>query len=589
MPKESIDNQEFEQKLKDDFRYFAWYIWKYLNLPAPTPIQMDIARFLDKGPKRRIICGFRGVGKSWLTAAYVCWKLYKDKNYRILVVSASHDHAMEFSTFVLQLITTCPVLQHLTPDKNGRSSKLSFDVAGATPDKAPSVRSVGVFGQLQGPRADEIVPDDVEAQGNSATRAKRDRLRKVVAEFDAVVKPGGRVTYLGTPQCGASLYSDLSSRFDEDGHPLYVMRIWPSEIPSKKQAQAYGNRLAPMIVKMKGQPGDPTEPTRFDRADLSKRKLSFGLAGYRLQFMLDTSSSDALRYPLRLNDLVNYNCDMVNGRMDLAWQSGDDKILRDVDHFGQPGQALFSALVNGDARTAPYDDAILVVDPSGRGKDETVYMVMKTLNGKIFLVDLGATTEGYADTTLKGIAAMAAKHKVSKVLVESNFGDGMFSKILQPVLNRFHPCTVEEVRVSTMKEKRIIDTLEPVMSCHRLVVDPIVWEQDAILASQYPTDSQHYRTLSYQISYLQDEKGALSHDDRVDCLHLGVAYFSSSALIDAQKDLDRRHVDDLDNQIRIMESESTRFLQAKGGSTYRESSEWGTESSTGVGNQWGMA
>jgi hypothetical protein len=62
--------------LKADFRNFLWVIWKHLNLPDPTPVQYDIARFLQHGPRRLVIEAFRGVGKSWVTSAFVLWLLY---------------------------------------------------------------------------------------------------------------------------------------------------------------------------------------------------------------------------------------------------------------------------------------------------------------------------------------------------------------------------------------------------------------------------------------------------------------------------------------------------------------------------------
>ena len=59
-----------------DFRKFLFVIWKHLNLPDPTPVHYDIAYNLQHGDKRMIIQAFRGVGKSWITSAYVVWLLY---------------------------------------------------------------------------------------------------------------------------------------------------------------------------------------------------------------------------------------------------------------------------------------------------------------------------------------------------------------------------------------------------------------------------------------------------------------------------------------------------------------------------------
>ena len=123
-----------------------------------------------------------------------------DPQLNFLVVSASKVRADDFSTFTLMLVNDMPVLQCLVPQSGQRNSKIAFDVGPAEADHAPSVKSVGIFGQLAGSRADEIIADDIEIPNNSMTQPMRDRLSESVKEFDAIVKPGGRITYLGTPQ-----------------------------------------------------------------------------------------------------------------------------------------------------------------------------------------------------------------------------------------------------------------------------------------------------------------------------------------------------------------------------------------------------
>ena len=140
------------EKLRD-FRVFLTLVWRHLGLPDPTPVQLSIAYYLQHGPRRKIIEAFRGVGKSWITSAYVVWKLRLDPNRKFMVLSASKDRADNFTTFCLRLIQEIPVLQCLIPQDSQRCSKLSFDVAPAKPDQAPSVTSKGIFSQITGSRA----------------------------------------------------------------------------------------------------------------------------------------------------------------------------------------------------------------------------------------------------------------------------------------------------------------------------------------------------------------------------------------------------------------------------------------------------
>ena len=216
-------------------------VWDHLRLPDPTPIQYDIAEFVQNGPKRRIVEAFRGVGKSWITSAYVVHTLLLDPTKNILVVSASKQRADDFSTFTLRLIHEMPMLQHLRPKETQRNSKIAFDVGPAPASHAPSVVSKGITSQITGSRADLIIADDVESSNNSATITLRDKLAETVKEFEAVLKPGGDIIYLGTPQTEQSIYNLLSERG-------YTIRIWPARYPDSKRRATYGSRLAPMIA-----------------------------------------------------------------------------------------------------------------------------------------------------------------------------------------------------------------------------------------------------------------------------------------------------------------------------------------------------
>jgi len=439
-----------------DFRNFLFICWKHLNLPNPTPIQYDIADYLQNAPKRAVIEAFRGVGKSYITSAYVCYRLLHDPQMKVLVVSASKIRADDFSTFTQRLITEMPILVHLRPREGQRQSKISFDVGPAKASHSPSVKSVGITGQLAGSRADLIVADDVEVPNNSMTQVMRDKLSEAVKEFDAILKPDGMIMYLGTPQTEMSLYETLPSRG-------YNVRIWPGRYPNKSQVLKYEDRLAPVIANSDIEAGTPTDPLRFDHEDLLERELSYGRSGFNMQFMLDTSLSDADRYPLKLSDLVIMSLDTEKAPEKPIWTNDPRYKLSDIPNVGLPGDNFFSPQETlGD--WISYTGSVLSIDPSGRGKDETGYSVVKMLNGYLYVLECGGIQGGYKKDNLEFLSVIARKHKVNLVVIESNFGDGMFMELLKPILARIYNVTIEETRSSTQKERRIIDTLEPVMN-----------------------------------------------------------------------------------------------------------------------------
>lgn len=538
------NNAQMERVL-EDFRVFAFIVWMHLNLPRPTDAQYDIAKYLQHGPRRSVIEAFRGVGKSWLTSAFVCWLLLKNPQTKILVVSASKDRADQFSTFVKRLIAEVPILQHLSPGPGQRDSMIAFDVGPATADHSPSVKSVGITGQLAGSRADVLIADDVEVPNNSQTQTMRDRLSEAVKEFDAILKPGGRVIYLGTPQTEMSLYNQLPERG-------YEVRVWPALYPDPAKISSYKGTLAPYITAaLERDPnlvGKTTDAQRFSDEDLLERRMSYGRSGFALQFMLDTSLADGDKYPLKISDLIIMSLDPSRAFTKVSWAADPALVINELPNVALTGDKYHRPMWKS-ADMAEYTGAMMFIDPSGRGTDETGYAVTKQLMGNVFLMDAGGMRQGYSPASLEALALIAKAHQVKVIQVESNFGDGMFTELLKPVLGRIYPCTVEEVRATGQKELRIIDTLEPIMSSHRLIVDMKLVEKDYKTAE---TDIKY--SLFYQMTRITKDRGALAHDDRLDAVEGAVRYWVKSMARDNDK-ADALHRDEL------MKKELKRFVK----------------------------
>ena len=510
---------DYHATLKSDFRTFLHLVHRHLDLPEPTPVQMDMAQYIATGPKRSMVQAFRGVGKSHITSAYVVWRLLCNPDEKIMVVSASKDRADQFSTFTQRLIAELPGLDHLKPGPDQRNSKIAFDVGPAKASHSPSVKSVGITGQMTGSRADLLIADDVEVLNNAATQQMRDKLGEVVKEFDAILKPDptSRILYLGTPQCEDSLYSKLPERG-------YAVRVWPARMPDEEQLVKYGDTLAPFIKSMGLKSGQATDPRRFDEADLVEREASYGKAGFALQFMLNTQLSDAERYPLKVRDLMFMDCDPEQAPLSLVWGPSPDRVLNELPNVAMAGDHFYQPLGCG-ATFARYVGTVMAIDPSGRGVDETGYAVVKMLNSTLYVVAAGGLRGGYDDETIVELAHIARLHNVNEVVVESNFGDGMFTKLLLSVFNKIHPVLVEERRHNVQKERRIIDTLEPLFAKHRIVFSRDVVNTDWRTIQPYEQHVRLHKSLFYQMTRITYDKGSLRHDDRLDALAMAAAYW----------------------------------------------------------------
>lgn len=506
-------------KAKEDFRVFIYMVWKMISLPDPTPIQYDIAHTLQNLPNDRfIIEGFRGVAKSFITCAYAVWTLWRDPQKKVEIVSASKDRADANAIFIKRIIYTLPFLAHLKARPDQRDQQNLFDVGPAVPDISPSIKSVGISGQLTGSRADLLIADDVEVANNSGTQTQRDKLNEAVKEFDAIIKPGGQIVYLGTPQNEMSLYNELQQRG-------YRCRIWTVLYPeSLSEREFYGDRLAKIIAdKYDENPdlyaGKPTDPRRFDEEEIYKRRLSYGKAGFALQFMLNTNLSDQEKYPLKVQDLMIANLSLDEANLKWYWSNDRQLRINDLPCVALKGDYFYEPQ-GRSSEVYEYTGTVMAVDPSGRGKDETSYAIVKYLNGYLFLMEVGGTKEGYSDSTMRQLANKAKMYGVNEIVLEGNFGDGMFSKLLTPVINAIHPCRITEVKNYAQKEARIIDTLEPVMMRHKLVVHKQVIVDDYTIYENAPAYS-----LIYQMTRLSRDRGALAHDDRLDALCMAVAYW----------------------------------------------------------------
>lgn len=521
-------------RMKADFVFFLFVLWKALSLPVPTRCQIDMAKKLSAGDNRRFILqAFRGIGKSFITCAFVVWKLWNSPDLKFMIVSASKERADANSIFIKRIIDLMPQLQELKPKQGQRDAVISFDVGPAKPDHSPSVKSVGITGQLTGSRADILIADDVEVPNNSATQAARDRLSELVKEFDAILKPGGTIIYLGTPQNEMTLYRELEGRG-------YTTTIWPARYPrDRKDWQSYGDRLAPMLqAELEEDPESfywrPTDEVRFDDTDLKERELSYGKAGFALQFMLNPNLSDAEKYPLKLRDLIVADLDPASSPMVYQWLPNPQNKREDVPNVGLMGDSYHTYQTVGSAFSS-YTQKILVIDPSGRGKDETGYAVLYQLNGYIFAMEVGGMRGGYEDSTLEALAKIGRKWKVNEYVIEGNFGDGMYLELFKPVAARIHPAAVTEVKSKGQKELRICDVLEPIMGSHRLIVNAAAIVQDYQSASDKDGVRNPIYSLFYQMTRISRERGALAHDDRLDALAIGVQFFVESMAKDANK------------------------------------------------------
>jgi hypothetical protein len=526
--------------LKGDFKLFLQALWQQLDLPSPTRAQYAIADYLQHGPKRLQIQAFRGVGKSWITGAFVLWTLFNNPEKKIMIISASKERADNMSIFLQKLIIETPWLVHLRPKSDdSRWSRISFDV-NCSPHQAPSVKSVGITGQLTGSRADLMILDDIEVPGNSMTEMMREKLLQLCTEAESILTPkkDSRIMYLGTPQTTFTIYRKLAER-------NYRPFVWPARYP--RSLANYEGLIAPQLQEDIDQGIEPwavTDPDRFSADDLLEREAAMGRSNFMLQFMLDTTLSDAEKFPLKFADLVVTSVNPTQAPDAVVWCSDPRNVLKDLPTVGLPGDYFYSPMqLQGE--WGPYTETICSIDPSGRGTDETAATYISQRNGFLYVHEVRAYRDGYSDNTLLDILRGCKRYNVTKLLIETNFGDGIVAELFKKHLQQTKQAIdVEEVRANVRKEDRIIDALEPVMNQHRLIIDRSVIEWDYSSNKDAPPEDRLLYMLFYQMSRMCREKGAVRHDDRLDSLAQGVKYFTDAMGISAFEAVKARRQED---------------------------------------------
>jgi hypothetical protein len=421
------------------------------------------------------------------------------------------------------------ILRWLQPRDGQRSSAVAFDVAPAEPDPAPSVSSIGIGGQLTGNRADVIIADDVETSKNSFTDLLRLKLREIVKEFGAVLKPteDARIIYLGTPHVEQTLYNEMENRG-------YTVRIWPAMVPAFPEK--YKGRLGPYVARMvaRGVPqGTPVEPLRHNLEELRKREVELGYTQFQMQYMLDPTPSDAARFPLKTMDCLVWDFDTHTAPIRFVHSRDKEYIIPNYPSGGLDGDVWFKPCFVSPERSE-FQGTIMCIDPSGKGEDETGYSIVRFCQGVLHWVECGGFFDGLSEETQAGLATRAVLNRVTHVGLEPNFGGGAFGQLLKVWLVKvgeqmrasdpsfFIPSLIEDMPWSKgQKEVRILDTLEPAIQSHRVIVSRELIDLDM---KQYEKDFRY--SVIYQMTRLTRDKGSLAHEDRLESLAMAVEYFA---------------------------------------------------------------
>ena len=513
---------------------------------STTEVQKDIGGYIAYGPQFLMVQAQRSQAKTTIAAVFAVWYLMQTPAGRVLIISAGGTQAEEISTLIVRIIMNMDVLECMRPDKmaGDRTSVLGFDLHHSLKglDKSPSVACVGIDSNLQGKRADLLIPDDIESSKNSATPVQRAKLLHLTKDFTSI-NQSGRIIWLGTPQTMESIYNSLPGRG-------VSVRVWPGRYPTVEQRQHYGQALAPMIAQrlavdpslglgggMLGDQGQPTDPELLPEATLQKKELDQGTAYFQLQHMLNTAMMDALKYPLKSERITVLSGTGTNFPLSVVRGMASDK-LKDYSVHEHGFKLCLPHDISKEV--APLQQIVAYIDPAGGGAnaDETAYAVGGFLNGNVYLLAVGGIRGGYEEDKLEALSLKLQRWKPNVVKIEKNMGFGAFRAVFTPVLRKSLPHSgIEDDLVSGQKEARIINTLEPVMGRGSLIVTEDAVREDLETSMVYAPALRLSYSMFYQMSKMSLIRNALLHDDRLDAVEGMVRHFTEALALDQKKQL----------------------------------------------------
>ena len=545
----------------EDFVVFYKDAMRFLGFNT-TWLQDDIAEFMQSGGDKTCVQAQRGAAKSTIACLYAVWSIVQDPTTRVLLISASAEKATENATLIKGMIQHWEVLQYLLPDRNAgdRASVNAFDVHWALKgvNKSPTVRCMGITASLQGYRADLLIPDDVESQQNSMTATERGKLLTLTKEFTSIVADAeGKILYLGTPQTKDSIYNTLPARG-------FTTRIWPGRFPSTEGVQGYAGALAPSILEriailgekcqtgkgLDGTRGWVTDPQRFNEEDHCEKELDQGPETYELQFMLSTALSDAARQQLRVSDLLFTNTSLDRLPESYTWTAAPQFSMPLLQHVMPAATTYVPSSMSEPA--GGLQAITMALDPAGAGGDELAYAIGGAVGSYVHLLAWGGLQGGLVEGNLARLVKLCKEFNVTSIVMEKNMGHGTATMLMQNYMfsvdestgkKRLPGVGVSEVYSSGQKERRIIDTIRPVLHRHRLIVHQTAVDTDRNDLQGYAISHRQERSGFYQLDNITTDRGSLNKDDRIDVLSILVRELNGFLVIDEERAARKRQRD----------------------------------------------
>jgi len=282
-----------------DIELECWYSFKSF---CTKILKLEIAEFhaewcdLLTGQNSRFVaieCP-RGHGKSTVvTLAYILWRLWREENYEICIVSSTYDQSKKMIEKIRREINTNPYLKSIkTVDTESTWSKVQLDTT--TGNKV----YIKPFNDtIQGIHVNLFIADDI-------LRNDKLSLTEASETFWATIKPTvetkrGQLILVGTPKTITDLFVEIE-----------ILSRRECNVPDMKW---YFRKYSAVIKNENGEWAEALWKTRFDLNRLKEIQKQIGYRRFAREYLCDPVSPEASPFPpeLTMTALEDYSFENV--------------------------------------------------------------------------------------------------------------------------------------------------------------------------------------------------------------------------------------------------------------------------------------
>lgn len=225
---EQLQLEKIRRKGLDDFYYFSKHILGFKDIET-QPHQELCDVLCDPDKSKKLILLPRGAFKSTIAnISYSLWRMVKNPNIRILMVTGSYTKATKYIGQIKDTIETNIMFKalygNLKPNSQGKWKRDDIVIATRTSMgevKEPTVTASSILQTKTGMHYDLVIMDDVVTEENSNTP---DQLSKIIDRYRLILSlpdPGdSQLIMIGTRYHFNDLYGHV---IDEEAELWHIL------------------------------------------------------------------------------------------------------------------------------------------------------------------------------------------------------------------------------------------------------------------------------------------------------------------------------------------------------------------------------